>query len=142
MAQLVQCLPLKQEASCLFPTMTIKTRCGGNTPVISALHRCKLEDQKFWVFHKFYLGSSRPSCATQYFLSQKDTQSMQRKRLSVEVGYKSVVRDKTMEDGGTGKLSLLEIMTSLKLKGKGTVSSVSQLQEEIWTITHRSFIIE
>lgn len=75
--------------------------------------------------------------------SWQDTQSMQRKRLSVEISYKSVVRDKTVEDGGTGKLSLLEIMTSLKLKGKGTVSSVSsQLQEEIWTITHRSFIIE
>lgn len=73
--------------------------------------------------------------------SWQDTQSIQRKRLSVEIGYDSVVRDKTAED--EGKLSLLEIMTSLKLKGKGTVSSVStQLQEEIWTITHRSFIIE
>lgn len=50
MALLVQWLPFKQEASCLFPTMTIKTRCGGNTPVTAALHRYKVEDQKFSVF--------------------------------------------------------------------------------------------
>jgi hypothetical protein len=55
---------------------------------------------------------------------------MQRKRLSVEIGYKSVGRDKAVEGGGTSKLSRLEIMTSLKLNAKETVSSMSSYRRK------------